>query len=449
MIEIGSNTCLFPLEFSRLGVRDCHGADIVDYSDVVAVLAALNDAPIHFHHMRDDSNETWAQLPKADLVWSYAVLIHQANPLVHLTRLASMARKAIFVMTNCGDDDSWGSPNDMAIKFQSANSYYAAAFPNCFDVTIVSPELMRFSFQRLGFSRVLELPCPVFEHSSVAERESLNGSMKMRRCFLAFRDVPLSDDALDDYSVETERSPYNGQDIRVHRGYHNNIFLKNSRYFVVPHGQWIATDHERLRSFGSLSRAISYLEQLEEELSPFPVLVRELDGHRLMRFRNEFYLCSTEASIDFEREGDREALHLLDSLEKWTSLLSRTSIWSLSGQEWVIRDFINDACVVQTPSGHYVAYRIRRDGVLAEVVARASSLADIRRSVIVGELLGPKMPTETIAQLYYRADGKALERGPDGFLVRGLDTGEIISTHARYEDAWQAFLDQAGGRIDS
>lgn len=448
MLEVGSNTCLFPIEFARRGVRACHGADIVDYSDVVAVLAALNDAPVSFHHMRDDSSESWQQLPKVDLVWSYAVVLHQANPLVHLTRLASKARKAIFVMTNCGEDDAWGSPLDMAIKYQSANSYYAAPFPNCFDVSIVSPELLRFSLQRLGFSRVFELTCPAFDHSSQTECEHFVGWMKAHRFFLALRDEPLSDYALDDYSVETERSPYNGQDIRVYRGNHNNVFLKNGRYFVVPHDRWIAKDFEQLCSFGSLSRAISYLEQLEAEVSPFPILIREIEGHALMRYRNSYYLCPDGARIDFNCERDLEKLHLLDSYEKWTSLLDRMGVSSLLNLEWVIRDLINDVCVVRTPSGHYVAHRMGADGAQGEVVARASSFLDARRSVIVAELVGPKIRSEMATKICYCGDVKALERGPEGFHIRCLDSGEIISDHLRYEDAWLAFLGTVG-RIGS
>lgn len=388
MLEVGSNTCLFPLEFSKSGVPACHGADIVDYSDVVSVLSALNDAPVEFHHMRDDSEATWQCLPRVDLVWSYAVLLHQSNPLVHLTRLAAKARKAIFVMTNCGSEGDWGNPDDMAIKYCSANSYYASGFPNCFDVTIVSPALIRFSLLRLGFSRVLELPPPEFDHASEAERENFKGWMQAHRCFLAFRDTPLDDDALDDYSVETERSPYNGEEIRVHRGYHNNIFLKNGRYFIVPHGRWIASDHCRLRSFASLPRAIAHLEQLAEEIRPFPIPVDEIDGYPLMRYRNLYYLCPSRTFVDPGREDELESLHVLDSIDKWKSLCSRTGIAALPAQSYRVRDLINDVCIARVADGNYRAFRVEADATPRENVAVSASLPEIRRLVVTAELLG-------------------------------------------------------------
>src|ERR1700704_626911 len=32
MMEVGCNTCLFPMAFAEAGIRICHGSDIVDYS---------------------------------------------------------------------------------------------------------------------------------------------------------------------------------------------------------------------------------------------------------------------------------------------------------------------------------------------------------------------------------------------------------------------------------
>lgn len=387
MLEVGSNTCLFPLEFSKSGVAVCHGADIVDYSDVVSVLSVLNDAPVEFHPMRDDSETTWQSLPKVDLVWSYAVLLHQSNPLVHLTRLAAKARKAIFVMTNCGGEGDWGNPDDMAIKYCSANSYYAAGFPNCFDVTIVSPALIRFSLLRLGFSRVLELPPPEFDHTSETEHEKFKSWMKVFRCFLAFRDAPLDDESLDDYSVETERSPYNGEEVRVHRGCHNNVFLKNGRYFIVPHGCWIASDHHKLRSFASLPRAIAHLEQLAEEIRPFPIPVDEIDGYPLMRYRNLYYLCPSRTFVDPGREDELENLHVLDSVDKWKALRSRTGIAALLAQSYRVRDLVNDVCIVRIADGDYRAFLIEADATPRESVAASASLPEIRRRVVTAELL--------------------------------------------------------------
>lgn len=440
MLEVGSNTCLFPVTFSRAGVAECHGADIVDYSDVVSILSAMNDVRVDFHHMPDDSDETWRTLPKVDLVWSHAVLLHQSNPLAHLTRLAAHARRAIFVMTNCGSDADWGAPDDMAVKFLSANSYYAASFPNCFDVTIVSPALIRFSLQRLGFSKIIEIPCPEFDHGSEIERANFEQWMTEYRCFLAFRDEAASDDALDDHSVESERSPYNGDEVCAHRGFHHNVFLKNGRYFVVPHGCWVGQEHARLRSFGSLSRAVEHLQQQEQERNPFPVLVEELDGHVLLRYRNRFYLCPAEARDDFVVSGMTETLHSLDSRDKWRALLARISIDSMRSQAKIVVDLVGDVCLLKTEDGCFDACRLDGDHWFGEVMVSGHEPEVLRRRVVTEALLASLTDESSVPQAVFSDDGKSVELVAGGLVVRELGSGRVLSEYSDHADGWREFL---------
>lgn len=438
MIEIGSNTCLFPLEFARAGVPTCHGADIVDYSDVVSGLAALHGATVNFHPMRDDSDDTWRALPKADIVWSYAVLLHQANPLAHLTRLASLARRAIFVMTNCGDDEDWRSDEDLAIRYRSANSYYAAAFPNCFDISIVSPALVRFSLQRLGFSRVIELGVPNFPDDTPEDRKCFADWMKLHRCFLAFRDTPLADDALDDYSVESERSPYNGQDVRAYRGNHNNIFLRNGRYFIVPHSCWLAENHAELRSFAHLSNAIAYLHDLPEELKPYAITVREGDTYLLKRYRNRFYFFRKADDVDLSNTTACQGLHVLDSVDQWDRLLSYLSPVALASLPGTICDFINDFIILHRGGDDYSARRISPDGVFDAPFVFGASAAEVRQHVVATALLDSLEPDGGCV-LYTGADLSLVHLDGD-FVVRMAESGKIISRHRHCEDAWHTLL---------
>jgi hypothetical protein len=445
MIEIGSNTCLFPLAFSKAGISRCHGADIVDHAEVVSLLAAIRNVEISFHHMTDDSDETWKNLPKADLVWSYAVLLHQSNPLAHLTRLASLARKAIFVMTLC-DPEDWKSEQEMSIRYLSANSYYNAEFPNCFDVTIVSPALIKYSLERLGFSRIVEISHPDFDLLDDTSRADLKYWLKKHCFFLAFRDEVKDDQALNDYSVAAERSPYRGDNVLVYSGHHNNVVLSQSRYYIVPHGDHFVGDgtDSHLQSFSTLTIAMNCLNNLDTEKNPTPLLVRALKKHNMIRFMKRIYLCPHGQNVKFHCPKELENLHSLDSLDKWDELLGiveESNAASLSG---VLVDIVGQMPIMRTGSGKYslVPLLMGKPRSNEEVVIRAASAAEAVTKVHVSNMLeefrkhgendGSAVFTMHERSLYPLVAG--------GFQIRRNDSSEVVSTHSTLEDAWRALL---------
>ena len=445
MIEIGSNTCLFPLAFSKAGISRCHGADIVDYSEVVSLLAAIRNVEISFHHMTDDSDETWKNLPKADLVWSYAVLLHQSNPLAHLTRLASLAKKAIFVMTLC-DPEDWKSEQEMSIRYLSANSYYNAEFPNCFDVTIVSPALIKYSLKRLGFSRVIEIPHPDFDLLDDTSRADLKYWLKKHCFFLAFRDESKDDQALNDYSVSAERSPYRGDNVLVYPGRHNNVVLSQSRYYIVPHGDHFVGDgtDSHLQSFSTLTIAMNFLNNLDTEKNPPPVLVKALKKHNLIRFMKRIYLCPHGLNVKFNGPEELVNLHSLDSLDKWDELFRMVKESDVKALNGVLVDLVGEMTIMRVGPGEFsvIPVVMGESRPNQEVVLKAVSAAEAVAKVQVRNMLSDfRNHSENAGSAVFTMYEKSLYNLPSGgFQIRRHNSGEVVSSHSTLEDAWRALL---------
>jgi len=440
MMEIGCNNGLFPIEFSASGIADCHGADIVDYADVAGLLAASRGAALSFHHMTDDSQRQWDALPRVDLAWSYAVLLHQANPLAHLTRLASLARKAIFVMTNVGTAAEWSSADDMGLKFRSANSYYAAPFPNCFDVTIISPALLKFSLQRLGFSRIVEISPPPVDSADEAARASYGHWLSRHAFYLGIRDEVADDAVLSDYTIESERSPYNGQDVCVRQGYHHNIFLRDRRYFIVPHGTWLKEAHECLPSYRCLTTASRAMESLPAELSPRPVTAEEWEDANIVRYRNRYYFVPDGVTPS---DGEWDRLHSLDRREKWHALVALLPAKSFDDLDGIIVDLVADTVVVRSGDDHY-GRRITLEIGSMITTGGPDTRENLVRTITVATLLNsinPGAPPSAI--LLPGINGAAIERTPDG-VTHVLDAaGHVLSSHDTCEDAWATLLVKA------
>lgn len=445
MIEIGANTCLFPLIFSKEGVADCHGADIVDYSEVVNLLSEIQGNSLSFHHMTDDSDQTWKALPKADLVWSYAVLLHQSNPLAHLTRLASLAKKAIFIMTLC-DPEDWKSDQEMAIRYLSANSYYNADFPNCFDVTIVSPALIKYSLQRLGFSKIIEISHPDFDLLDDTSRADLKYWLNKHCFFIAFRDDVKGDVALNDYSVSAERSPYRGNNVLVHSGFHNNVVLSNQRYFIVPHGAPFAGDGTdiHLQSFSSLTNAMKALDELPTEVDPQPLLIRALKRSNLIRYKKRNYLSPHGLNVDFKDEQQLLRLSSLDSVEKWDAILASMGEEGVNKLEGALVDFIDDTCIIRANNNQYKALNLTKN---SEPGSRqpdmmSSSYSEIVRKVTVGSMLSSiENNCGQEVQLYRTNDGRQLRMSRFGQLnIICEGTGKELSKHDSLDEAWRQIL---------
>ena len=163
VLDVGCNTGYFPLAFARRGARQATGIDQIDYSPTVALLNDICGTSVEFGNW--DYDGSLAALKQYDLVMSVAVLVHLSEPLRHLTWLGSSARKALMVFTPCHDaigsasgGETPGAAPDYSIRFHGVNRYYhEAKFPQCFDITTLSEQLLRLAFEKMGFSRVIEI----------------------------------------------------------------------------------------------------------------------------------------------------------------------------------------------------------------------------------------------------------------------------------------------------
>ena len=150
VLDVGCNTGYFPLAFAQRGVRRSKGIDRIDYSPTISLLNEICGTSVQFSSWRYDGSLT--AFERHDLVLSIAVLVHLSEPLRHLAWLGSSARKALMVFTPCHDRA------EHSITFEAANRYYTdAKFPNCFDVTTLSKPLLRLAFEKMGFTRIIEI----------------------------------------------------------------------------------------------------------------------------------------------------------------------------------------------------------------------------------------------------------------------------------------------------
>jgi len=150
VLDVGCNTGYFPLAFARRGARHAKGIDRIDYTPTVALLNEICGTSVQFAPLNYDGSITASE--QHDLVLSVAVLVHLSEPLRHLAWLGASARKALMVFTPCH------VAPELSIKFHAINRYYEdAQFPLCFDITTVSQQLLRFAFERMGFSRIIEI----------------------------------------------------------------------------------------------------------------------------------------------------------------------------------------------------------------------------------------------------------------------------------------------------
>ena len=164
VLDVGCNTGYFPLAFARRGARKATGIDRIDYSPTVSLLNDICRTSVEFANWNYDGSLTAPE--QYDLVLSVAVLVHLSEPLRHLTWLGSTARKALMVFTPChdaihsptGSQTPGGAPPDYSIRFHCVNRYYHdAKFPQCFDITTLSEQLLRLAFEKMGFTRVIEI----------------------------------------------------------------------------------------------------------------------------------------------------------------------------------------------------------------------------------------------------------------------------------------------------
>ena len=179
VLDVGCNTGYFPLAFARRGARQAKGIDRIDYSPTVALLNDICGTSVQFENWNYDGSFTAPE--QYDLVLSVAVLVHLSEPLRHLAWLGSSARKALMVFTpfhratqyaplqqspplDPGDQSASresapaNAAPDYSVKFHTVNHYYEHdQFPQCFDVTTVSEQLLRLAFEKMGFTQIIDI----------------------------------------------------------------------------------------------------------------------------------------------------------------------------------------------------------------------------------------------------------------------------------------------------
>jgi SAM-dependent methyltransferase len=149
-LDVGCCSGYFPISFALRGAKNVVGMDRVDYSQSIGLLNEICGTRVQFRmHSYDGSIKSNEQF---DLVSSIAVLCHLSDPLQHLSWLGSSARKALLVFTPCDDVDNY------SIRFRSVNRYYQDDFPYCFDMVTLSRKLLRLAMERMGFTKLIEIP---------------------------------------------------------------------------------------------------------------------------------------------------------------------------------------------------------------------------------------------------------------------------------------------------
>lgn len=158
MADIGCCAGYFPLTFARRGAKRAVGYDLVDYTPTYELLNGILQTRAEFVHQGYIAeSQRIKDVEHFDVALSIAVLVHLSDPLQHLAFLGSIAKRAIFVWTLTsapGDQDE----ESMIIKYHSVNRYYEhTKFPFCFDVTQISPGLLKKSLEMMGFTEIYEL----------------------------------------------------------------------------------------------------------------------------------------------------------------------------------------------------------------------------------------------------------------------------------------------------
>ncbi len=446
MIEVGCNTAVFPSIFSKAGVALCNGADIVDYSPVIDLLEEIEDVKIDFYHMDGDTENVWDNLPKSDLVWSYAVMLHQSNPLEHITRLASLAKKAIFIMTLVKPKE-WEDKDELGIKYLSSNSYYTADFPNCFDMTVMSPGLIKYSLKRLGFNNIVEIKYPKI---TKVNQSGLDDWLSMHCFYLAYRDSEKTEEELDDYTVETERSPYDNDYASVYIGYSNSIILLDKKYYIVKKG--IKLDDTEIKiSFASLNKALIYIKNLDEEKNPKAHIVKKIDKYNIVEYKNYFYLCKKDLLVDDDFLDMYLTLSVVDSLDKWLNLISLIgekgieNLLNMQESFYLINDFTDDICTIKTEQDTYEAYQVTCiDGIDIKLYKffSSNSLDDVLKEIKIKKLKSSMFTFMEDDIIYTHVDGTIIKRNSlNNFQVLSGINGDVLQESNNMEGAWSYFID--------
>ena len=252
--ELGGNTGLFGslcLDHVDYAVN----ADIVDYDDCLRVIGKYCELPVpKFHKIQSLRSTDIAKIPVSDLGWSYAVAVHQSNPMIHICDLSSVSQKACLFMTPIGHPGELDQ-NELLLSFKSSNSYYQASFPNNFDVTFMSDALIKLSLREVGFVKMIEIKFPDFIPKTWSDQH---------KCYLAIRDE-FKAPSVYEFSRDPERDGYetaNSEQVTLSRqGINANLIRYQNHYYIISHG--VVPDESYFNSskkWSNLNQALDHLE---------------------------------------------------------------------------------------------------------------------------------------------------------------------------------------------
>lgn len=257
-IELGGNTGLFG-SIALEHVNKAINVDIVDYGEAMKLLAELcgTKSP-EFYHLKTLRSQDIHEIPVCDLGWSYAVAIHQSNPLIHICDLSSVSRKSCLFMTTIGMPGEIDQ-NSLTLQFKSSNTYYSAKFPNNFDVTLMSDQLIRFSLEQVGFDEILEIPFPEFVPIKWAEQH---------KCYLGIRNKAGAP-SIYEFARSVERdgslSVDNESITLSFQGSHSNIISYRGGYYIIPHGMPASEEFfMQSKKIASVNEAHNMLDDIKE-----------------------------------------------------------------------------------------------------------------------------------------------------------------------------------------
>ena len=177
VLNIGCNTGYFPLAFARRGAREATGIDRIDYADSVDLLNEICEDLGAVSTWNYDGSLTAAG--RYDLILSMAVVCHLSEPLRHLAWLARRPQGVAGVY-------GLRRHTRFGIESRTVNRYYSDdKFPHCFDVTSLSRPLLRLAFEKMGFTRIVDI--------TAARNTMPPGWADKHLCLLGIREDPTSD----------------------------------------------------------------------------------------------------------------------------------------------------------------------------------------------------------------------------------------------------------------
>lgn len=233
--EFGCNTGYFLHALAQRGAAGCTGYDFTDNRDVFAWFNEVLGTNSAFLQAEWDSLThlpRYADMAEADVVMSIAVTCHLADPVHHLTYLASRAREALFLWV------PYNGRDDLSISFGTPGVFPGQlAWPLSFDNEVrPSLPLIEQCLRSCGFERLVRMPPP-------AELGDWSGWFESQVGILAFR----TDRPATAYTGGRVRRPPQpgipdaahppdpaGPPHLVFRGATHNIVHYRGRYLGVP-----------------------------------------------------------------------------------------------------------------------------------------------------------------------------------------------------------------------